>query len=277
MGPLCRLHTPGENQRPPNLPVDLSHKPALPGTTPGMGCSHSSQPHVAEEVPSASRNHLRFSFGVFLPHSTVLGLLAVYSEAERRHCGPLCSFIIFVSPGWHSVLSGTLFFGRWSFVGELPSVCCYVWDWLLFQTSGLGRQAYTKWHNMNRMLVTFSKFFFPLSSQSFQKTRSSVSFPYILIHLLSLVLRTGVCRNLFKSSPLFLCLPPSSIDLSFQPFTLGIHSWFKTYIPVYSPMSLSSPQTNHSCMACLMAPVGIFQFRTHISVFLGRESQKFTS
>lgn len=233
---------------------------------------------MAEEVPGASQNHLQFSFGVFSPPSTVLGLLAVYSEAERRHYGPLCSSMISVSPGWRAVLSGTLFFGRWSFVGELPSVCCYVWDWLLFQTSGLGRQAYTKWHNMNRMLVTFSKFcFFPLSSQSFQKTRSSVSLPYILIPLWSLAFGTGVRRHLSRSSPVFLCRPPSSVDLSFPPFALGIHSWCKTYIPGYSPMSLSSPQTNHSCMACLMTPVGIFQFRTHISVFLGRESQKFTS
>jgi hypothetical protein len=59
--------------------------------------------------------------------------------------GLACSLRLSVSWGWLALVPSTiLFFGRWSFAGVLPSVCCYVWDWLLFQTSGLGRQDCTK-------------------------------------------------------------------------------------------------------------------------------------
>lgn len=111
------------------------------------------------------------------------------------------------------------------------------------------------------------------SSQSFQKTSSFVSSPYLLIHLCNLrfCIAFGIvlCREVStkwpwsKSSAFFIYLPHLPQTLYFLPIfpseqDLKIISWFKTHILRYSPMLLYSAKTKHRCMA------GIFQFRTQV-------------
>lgn len=225
MGLLCLLLLQEKTRGPPSACRSESQS-CFPGTTPRIGCPLL-QPLVTGEVSGASQHYLQHSSRIFLSPSTVLGLLAVPSGAARSHCGYWCSSAVFLFPGWHSVISTILCFGRWSFVGELPSVCCYVWEWLLFQTSGLGRQDSTQWHNMNRMLVTFFNLFLPPLSQSFQKTPSSCVFP-LYSHpsmksqefclALGIVVCTEEPTKWPRSptcSPFFIYLPSSSTDPPF--------------------------------------------------------------
>lgn len=141
-----------------------------------------SEPQVSGEglgLPTPPAVHPR----LFLSLSRVLGLLAVHSEAARRHCRLWRASVVFLFPraGIQSSTPSCSLGGDLLLESSPVSVVMFETD--LFQTSGLGRQDCTKWYNTNRMLVTFSHPISPSFSQRFQKTPSSFSSPYILIHL----------------------------------------------------------------------------------------------
>lgn len=119
MGPLCLLHAPGENQRLPNLPVDLSPKPALPGTTPGMGCSHSLQP-----APCGRRGARCFSkppavqfWGLLPSQHSSWSVSSLFRGGEETLRSPvflhdICFPRLARSPQWHPVLWEVIFCWR---------------------------------------------------------------------------------------------------------------------------------------------------------------------